>query len=72
MKILLVSDVETKTKVEGELRIIACLSGKIRNNKIRITMGDKVKVNINPRNLQKASKDNGWISGTGTVVFREK
>ncbi|QEK38497.1 S1 domain-containing protein [Candidatus Cytomitobacter primus] len=59
--VLLQEEVKTKTKVKENTRIAASLSGRIKNNKIRITIGDKVRLNVNSDNLQK-----------GIIVFREK
>jgi len=50
-----------KVKLPNQKIIIAHLSGKIRQNFIKIVPGDKVKVEISPYDLNK-----------GRIVYREK
>ena len=35
---------------EGNLEVLAQLSGKMRKNKIRVLLGDKVRVKVSPYN----------------------
>lgn len=48
-----------RVKLESGQAIIAHLSGKIRMNKIRLSIGDKVKVEMTPYDLTK-----------GRIIFR--
>ena len=50
-----------KVRVTEAHTIIAMISGKMRMNKIRILMGDKVKVEMSAYDLNK-----------GRVIFRDK
>ena len=50
-----------KVRVTETHTIIAMISGKMRMNKIRILMGDKVKIEMSAYDLTK-----------GRVVFRDK
>ena len=50
-----------KVRVTETHTIVATISGKMRMNKIRILMGDKVKVEMSAYDLNK-----------GRVVFRDK
>lgn len=42
-----------KVKLENGISIMACASGKMRYNSIRILLGDKIKVEISPYDLTK-------------------
>jgi translation initiation factor IF-1 len=42
-----------KVKLEGDLEVLAHISGKMRKNWIRITTGDKVTVEMSPYDLTK-------------------
>lgn len=42
-----------KVKLEGDLEVLAHISGKMRKNWIRITTGDKVTVEMSPYDLSK-------------------
>ena len=46
---------------EGELEILAHVSGKMRMNYIRILPGDRVRVELSPYDLSK-----------GRIIFRQK
>ncbi len=50
-----------KVKLENDHEILAHISGKMRKHFIRITTGDKVKVEISPYDLTK-----------GRIVFRHR
>jgi translation initiation factor IF-1 len=49
-----------RVKISGGHQILAHISGKMRQHKIRILAGDKVKVEMSPYDL-----------GKGRVVYRE-
>ncbi|MDP2930161.1 MAG: translation initiation factor IF-1 [bacterium] len=49
-----------KVKLEDESEIIAHLSGRLRINRIRILVGDKVKVEMSP-----------YDNKRGRVIYRE-
>jgi translation initiation factor IF-1 len=42
-----------RVKLENDISILAHLAGKMRLNKIRLTMGDEVKVEMSPYDLTK-------------------
>lgn len=46
---------------ENKHEILAVISGKMRKNRIRITKGDKVRVEMTPYDLSK-----------GRIIYREK
>jgi translation initiation factor IF-1 len=50
-----------RVKITEEHRIIAVISGKMRQNKIQILAGDKVKVEMSPYDLTR-----------GRVTYRER
>jgi translation initiation factor IF-1 len=50
-----------RVRLENGHEVIAHISGKIRKNYIRITTGDKVKVELSPYDLSK-----------GRITFRDK
>ncbi len=50
-----------KVKIMNDHIIIAYISGKLRANKIRVLIGDKVKVEMSPYDLTK-----------GRIVWRDK
>lgn len=50
-----------RVKLEGEMEILAHISGKMRMHYIRILPGDKVKVEVSPYDLTK-----------GRIVYRFK
>ncbi len=50
-----------KVKIMNDHFIIAYVSGKLRANKIRILLGDKVKIEMSPYDLTK-----------GRIVWRDK
>ncbi len=52
---------EFKVKLENQHEIIAHVSGKIRMNRIRILLGDKVTVVVSPYDLTR-----------GRIVYRHK
>ena len=43
-----------RVKLENELVVLGHISGKMRQNRIQILLGDKVKVEISPYDLNKA------------------
>ena len=44
-----------KVKLENGVYVIAHLAGKIRKNRIRVSVGDKVTVELSPYDLTKGS-----------------
>ena len=50
-----------RVELENGHKILAHASGKMKKNRIRILMGDKVKVEMTPYDLDK-----------GRIIFREK
>lgn len=50
-----------RVKLENEHEVIATISGKMRKNKIRVLMGDRVSVEVTPYDLTK-----------GRITFRYK
>lgn len=50
-----------RVELEGGHKVLAHVSGKIRKNFIRILVGDKVKVELSPYDLQR-----------GRIVYRYK
>lgn len=50
-----------RVELEGGHRVLAHVSGKIRKNFIRILVGDRVKVELSPYDLQR-----------GRIVYRYK
>lgn len=50
-----------RIKVSDNHKVIAVISGKMRQNKIQILAGDRVRVEVSPYDLSK-----------GRVTFREK
>ena len=50
-----------KVKLENDHEILAHSSGKMRKNRIRVLVGDKVDVEMTPYDLSK-----------GRIIFREK
>nr|ALO21384.1 translational initiation factor 1 [Golenkinia longispicula] len=50
-----------RVKLENGVQVIAHLSGKIRQNRIKIVVGDKVTVELSPYDLTK-----------GRIVFRHR
>ncbi len=60
--VLLTEDLNRQPLKNSKI-ITARLSGKIRNNRIKITLGDRVKVQISKDNLR---------DGDGVIIFREK
>ena len=50
-----------QVKLENGVQVIAHLSGKIRQNRIKIVAGDKVTVELSPYDLTK-----------GRIVYRQK
>lgn len=50
-----------RIRVNEQHTVIAVISGKMRQNKIQILTGDKVRVEVSPYDLSK-----------GRVVYREK
>ena len=50
-----------RVKLENDHEIIAHTSGKMRKNRIRVLVGDKVRVEMTPYDLTK-----------GRVIYREK
>ena len=53
--------IDFKVKLENQHEIIAHVSGKIRMNRIRILLGDKVTVVVSPYDLTR-----------GRIVYRHK
>ena len=43
-----------RVKLENELVVLGHISGKMRQNRIQILLGDKVKVEMSPYDLNKA------------------
>lgn len=50
-----------RIKINDNHKVVAVISGKMRQNKIQILTGDKVRVEVSPYDLSK-----------GRVTFREK
>lgn len=50
-----------RVRINETYRVVAVISGKMRQNKIQILEGDRVKVEVSPYDLSK-----------GRVIFREK
>ena len=55
----LLKNAQFRVKLENGHTILAHASGKLRKNRIRCLLGDKVKIEISPYNLQ-----------LGRIVFR--
>lgn len=49
-----------RVKLENELNILGHISGKMRQNRIQILLGDKVKIEMSPYDLSK-----------GRIVYRQ-
>ncbi len=55
----LLKNAQFRVKLENGHTILAMASGKLRKNRIRCLLGDKVKIEISPYNLQ-----------LGRIIFR--